>query len=131
MKTLYKVEQIIYRFKTAHNIATDTELSRMLGVSKSTVSNWIARNSLDYNLVFSKCEHINIDWLLTGNGEMLKPHSQPFNKEPIQYSHTPKTNNEINASLLSEIQRQAEEIGRLKELLRQYEQANARSPCTA
>ena len=72
MKTFYSKQEILNRLKEAYNIQKDTGLASLLGISKSTLSNWVSRDSLDYDKVFSKCEHINIDWLLTGRGSMLK-----------------------------------------------------------
>lgn len=66
------------RLKEAYNIQKDTELATLLGVSKSTLSNWSSRNTIDYDKVFSLCEHINIDWLLTGRGSMLKSETKPL-----------------------------------------------------
>lgn len=43
-----------------------------LGVAPSTISSWLSRNTLDYDLIFAKCEKISPDWLLTGEGEMLR-----------------------------------------------------------
>lgn len=71
MKTLSS-QEVILRLKKALNISTDIELANYLGISKSTLSNWKARNTLDLPLLFSLCEQISIDWLLTGKGEMLK-----------------------------------------------------------
>ena len=72
MKTFYSKQDVLNRLKEAYNIQKDTDLAGLLGISKSTLSNWVSRDSLDYDKVFSKCEHINIDWLLTGRGSMLK-----------------------------------------------------------
>lgn len=44
-----------------------------LGVAPSTISSWLSRNTLDYDLIFAKCENISPEWLLTGEGEMLRP----------------------------------------------------------
>ena len=49
-----------------------TVFAKKLGVSPSTVSSWLARDSFDYDLIFAKCENISPEWLLTGEGEMLK-----------------------------------------------------------
>jgi SOS-response transcriptional repressor LexA len=76
MKTFY-TRDILNRLKKALNIATDNELSTHLGVSKATISNWCTRNSLDFPLVFSFCEHININWLLTGEGRMVADQEVP------------------------------------------------------
>lgn len=63
---------ILNRLKETKKFKTDTELANFLGISKSTLSNWYTRNSIDYDLLFSKCEQINIDWLITGRGLMFK-----------------------------------------------------------
>ncbi len=72
MKTFYSKQDILNRLKEVYNIQKDIDLANLLGISKSTLSNWVSRDSLDYDRVFSKCEHINIDWLLTGRGSMLR-----------------------------------------------------------
>lgn len=96
MKTFYSKQDILNRLKEAYNIQKDIELANLLGISKSTLSNWVSRDSLDYDKVFSKCEHINIDWLLTGRGSMLREEQQledkpePAKSPQIQILHHPK-----------------------------------------
>ncbi|WP_321321525.1 S24 family peptidase [Labilibaculum sp.] len=68
MKTNLEIDEILIRLKEALKIGSDAELSRFLEVSKSTLSNWKKRGSIDYDLLFSKCEHLSKDWLLTGQG---------------------------------------------------------------
>lgn len=72
MKT-FSSEKIIERLKEALEINSDSALAERLKVTKGTLSNWKARNSLDFEKVFSVCGLISVDWLLTGEGEMLKP----------------------------------------------------------
>lgn len=81
MKT-FSSQEVILRLKKALNISTDIELANYLGISKSTLSNWKARNTLDLPLLFSLCEQISIDWLLTGKGAMLK-NSTPKSPEVL------------------------------------------------
>lgn len=52
-----------------------TRFAKYIGVAASTISTWIARDSFDYDLLFAKCEMISPEWLLTGNGPMLKTSS--------------------------------------------------------
>lgn len=78
MKTFYSKQEILNRLKEAYNIQKDTDLATLLGISKSTLSNWMSRDTIDYDRVFSKCEHINIDWLLTGHGSMQKEETTPL-----------------------------------------------------
>lgn len=46
--------------------------ANILGISPQGLSTWIKRDSFDIELVFSKCEGLSAQWLLTGCGEMLK-----------------------------------------------------------
>ena len=49
-----------------------TLFSKKLGVTPQTISSWISRNTFDKELIFAKCENINAEWLLTGEGYLLK-----------------------------------------------------------
>lgn len=69
MKTIC-VSDIIARLKQFLNVHSDTELANVLDVKKSTISNWKNRNAIDLQLVFSKCEHANINWLLYGDNDI-------------------------------------------------------------
>ena len=42
---------IIKRAKLAKEFKTDSELAAFLGISRSTLSNWNARNSIDFPLL--------------------------------------------------------------------------------
>ena len=157
MKTISS-KDAIERLKKGLNRSSDHALAELLGISKATLSNWKSRNSIDIPLVFSKCEQISIDWLLTGYGSMLKTKStsasSPSCEEPTPLSKD--TNNITNKQDIIEksnalvdpflmlirerdatIKEQAEEIGHLKEQIRQLtlkmEQlaSNAHSPTTA
>lgn len=77
MKT-FSSQEIISRLKIAIKANTDNEVSSYLGISKATLSNWKKRNSCDFLLLFSKCKHINLNWLIYGEGSMLK----------IEHTHT-------------------------------------------
>lgn len=62
---------IINELKKYLNIKTDTKFAEFLGIKQNTISSWKLRNSLDYDLIISKCDNINANWLITGKGEML------------------------------------------------------------
>lgn len=63
---------IINEIKSYLNIKTDSEFADFLGVKQPTISTWRKRNTIDYDLIISKCNNINGHWLLTGKGSMLK-----------------------------------------------------------
>ena len=43
-----------------------------LGIRPQTISTWYARDTFDAELIYAKCEGVSGDWLLSGEGEMLK-----------------------------------------------------------
>lgn len=85
MKT-FSSEKIIERLKEALEIHSDSALAERLMITKGTLSNWKARNSLDFEKVFSFCDHISADWLLTGKGEMLKSDTTKRREKAIDAS---------------------------------------------
>ena len=48
---LFNVADIVKRAKRVLNFKTDAELAAYLGVSRPTLSNWIARNGIDFPLL--------------------------------------------------------------------------------
>jgi transcriptional regulator with XRE-family HTH domain len=55
---------ILNKIKKANNLSTDTELAKFLGISKNTLSNWRGRDTLDWELVLSKCDILDLNWLI-------------------------------------------------------------------
>ena len=49
-----------------------TKFAKFLGVAPSTISSWLKRNTFDHELLFAKCKNISAEWLITGEGNMLK-----------------------------------------------------------
>lgn len=72
MNSFFDANDILTRAKQVLRLKTDTELARFLGIARSTLANWYARNSIDFPLVLSKLEWINYNWLLTGKGNPEK-----------------------------------------------------------
>ena len=69
--------QRIEQLKKSLNIQTDTEFSRFLGLKNSQIFSEIKRgkSKISQNiatLICSKCPQVNYEWLLIGNGEMLR-----------------------------------------------------------
>lgn len=46
--------------------------ARMLSISPQNLNSWLNSGYMDYEKVFHACEGISAEWLLTGEGEMLK-----------------------------------------------------------
>ena len=65
MDTNLDVPGIIKRAKQVLNLRRDSELAEYLGVSRATVTNWSARNSIDFKLLLDKFgDKVDYNWLL-------------------------------------------------------------------
>lgn len=120
-----------------------SRFAKRLGISAQGISTWLSRNTFDAELIYSKCEYVNSEWLLTGRGEMTKT-NQPTPVEHMQTGHVSKNKDkekndnsqglppDIFDKLLSTIKEQqvtikeqAEEIGILKHTIVQLKQESA------
>lgn len=48
------------------------QFAKLLEVSPQTISAWLARSTFDSELIYTKYRYISAEWLLTGEGPMLK-----------------------------------------------------------
>ena len=63
---------ILNKIKTYLKIEKNTDFAEFLEIKPTTLAMWYKRNTFDIELLFKKCEFIDANWLLTGQGEMLK-----------------------------------------------------------
>jgi SOS-response transcriptional repressor LexA len=68
---------ILNEIKSHYGHKSDAEFATFLGIAPTTLSSWHKRNSIDYDLVYSKCEGISGDFLFTGKGEAFPVFHQP------------------------------------------------------
>lgn len=66
------VSHILQSIKDYRGFKTNTELAGFLGVGKSAISNWLARNTLDEQLIQSKIPEIRLEFLRTGEFPMTE-----------------------------------------------------------
>lgn len=85
---------------------------RLIGLQPSSITNWIRRDTLDFELIYSKCADLNPHWLLTGEGEMLK--STVHQSNPQQEA-APAQLTGLIRELMNELRQKNEEIGELRE----------------
>jgi hypothetical protein len=69
---------IINAIKLHKKFKKDIDFADFLGIPQATLANWHRRNTFDIDIVYGKCPEIDANWLLTGEGEMLKrPKEEP------------------------------------------------------
>lgn len=78
------LEQLIMHYEEGNK----TRFAKRLGISPQGISTWLSRGTIDYELIYAKCENINTDWLLSGEGPMLRNSKNP---EEIKWNSTPVT----------------------------------------
>lgn len=74
---------ILNEIKGHYGFKTDAEFARFLGIKPNTLSNWYARNTFDYEILVTKCDDLNTDWLF-GRGDMLKDSSKTDSRVTIR-----------------------------------------------
>lgn len=97
--TLFNVADIVKRAKQVLNFKTDSDLADYLGVSRSTLSNWISRNSTDFPLILSKLKNIDYNWLLLGKGSPTpnyKKSTDDLAPGQVNIIHKPKSVEAMN-----------------------------------
>ena len=67
-----KTTLILKELITHFGFKSDAKFADFLGIAPQTLNSWRMRDAFDYDLVYSKCVGIDANWLLTGDGEMLK-----------------------------------------------------------
>lgn len=67
---------MLNQIKTRYNIESDSDFARFLDITPQTLHNWKKRKTFDIQLVYTKCLNISAEWLITGEGEMLKNDSE-------------------------------------------------------
>ena len=66
------INHILQSIKDYKGIKTNAGLADFLGVSRSAISNWIARDHLDEYLIQSKIPEIRAEFLRTGEYPMTE-----------------------------------------------------------
>ena len=50
----------------------NADFAQKLGIKPQTISSWMARSTFDIELIYAKCEDLDANWLLTGEGSMYR-----------------------------------------------------------
>ena len=100
------IEALVKHFTNGNK----SKFALMLGVTPQTINTWESRNTFDAELIYAKCECVSGDWLLTGEGSMLKTAPPP---ETPETTSEPQPN-DIIIPLLNRLEALSRENERLK-----------------
>lgn len=79
------LDAVLERLMTVFAVDSDSELARKLDVNRQTLGSWRSRQSIPYALCVnvSEAEGVSLDWLLTGEGAMLRGGSVAHTVSPV------------------------------------------------
>lgn len=119
-KKSQNVDIILNKLRDALHIRTDLALANFLEVKANTISTWRSRNTLDYELIISKCDNIDFNWLFANKrvsysvseteGHILNEPLEKFSPKPCENC---KSKDKIIADLIKENQKQSTLIEKL------------------
>lgn len=106
---------ILNRIKSHYKFKKEAELGKLLGVASNTLANWRKRNSVDLELILTKCEELNANWICSGIGRPTNDYPLP---EDDSYSKVEESFEKLSSAKDIELER-------LQTLLAAKEQAIA------
>lgn len=79
------LDAVLERLMTVFAVDSDSELARKLDVNRQTLGSWRSRQSIPYALCVSvsEAEGVSLDWLLAGEGAMLRGISAPDSETTV------------------------------------------------
>lgn len=92
------------------------KFAAMIGITPQLLSNWIKRDTLDFEQVYNGCPNLSGDWLLSGEGNMERKHSQIDN---TQVGNTEFVS--LCKSLVANYQQRDEVMGKLVSMVKGME----------
>lgn len=63
---------ILKKIKEYYKFNTNAQFARFLEITPQNLNQWYTRNTYDIHILATKCKEISIEWITTGEGELLK-----------------------------------------------------------
>ena len=87
------LEQLINYFTDGNK----TKFAAQVGIKPQLVSTWLSRGTYDAEVLYAGCPEVSGDWLLSGEGEMLKDKQNDMkNSNPLTDSEREFYHEQIN-----------------------------------
>lgn len=103
-----RTEQIIKDLMEYKKIFRKSHFANFLGIPKSTLANWEARDSINIQKIKEAMPEISTNWLMYGEGEML----ETPRTEPVEDTQIPSATNDLDivpAEIVEEIKEEVKE----------------------
>lgn len=73
-------DAVLDRLKKTLNLKTDSQLADYLNVQPTVIANWRSRGRINATRVISKCESLDVHWILFGTpgGKQREKESRPY-----------------------------------------------------
>ncbi|PKP20742.1 MAG: hypothetical protein CVU04_03290 [Bacteroidetes bacterium HGW-Bacteroidetes-20] len=120
--------QIIRNIKIAFGFKNDTEFAKYLGITPQTLASWNSRNMFNLELIYAKCENIDANYLLTGEGQMFRNSSENSPNKSTSHLISGDNCDELIKYLLKRIKDLEEEAVELKKAEIGSDDARAATP---
>jgi GTP-binding protein EngB required for normal cell division len=75
---------IINEIMKIYNFRKYGDFADFLGIKQQLISNWIKRNSFDVELIYTKCEKISAEFILTGQGKIERSSEKEQSANPTE-----------------------------------------------
>lgn len=135
MSRFLSKKEILDRIKTFYNLKNNAKLAAFLGIPPTTLSSWYSRDTFDLDVIYEKCVDIDLAWLLTGRGSMLKEKqmedkvaTNATNTSNTQIEHistgTKTENNALLYNMYSDLQKKDAKIESLNKELTELKLIN-------
>lgn len=85
------------------------QFASMLGIPAQNISAWIKRKTFNAELIYQKCKGVSADWLLSGEGEMLRE----LQNVDIEAAHSDKELIELCKLLVANYQQRDDVMNKL------------------
>ena len=68
MGSIFDKTIILDRIKEYYKLEKRADLARFLGIAPNTLTNWYMRNTLDLDVIYTKCVDMDYNWLFGAVG---------------------------------------------------------------
>jgi transcriptional regulator with XRE-family HTH domain len=86
----FSAAAVLDRLQLAAGVASDSALSRVLGVNRATLGNWRNRDSVPYSICveYAVEQGLSLDWLLTGQAPLQRNEAKGLEERQRQLDET-------------------------------------------